>query len=278
MKNFLNDRMGNLLTVAKAAHDHITLQVRGIKQKLSASYDRLNTDLCHPTLLSLRYIATPEGLRTLKPQLSRLNTPLPACTGVFEAQMGLPCSHTIRTKIALKQELSEDDIGGYWKYFRYGERPPTQPTMPASLMAILEPRHIINTRGRPRNGQEDPWVAADTSTRRYPSWYELQRGYQVNAALNNASAASLAPRSTADSVAESFTAIRNNNADADDDAEEDGSMLIGSLATPESSLTPRQSPQPSPQLLIRRTRGKRRSNYARLDDPYASWMDTELLD
>ncbi len=69
LKRFLNDRTGNLLTVCKATHDHITLQARQIEQKLVHSYGTAFTDLRHPLLYPLRQFTTPEALRLISKQI-----------------------------------------------------------------------------------------------------------------------------------------------------------------------------------------------------------------
>ncbi len=65
LKRFLNDYTGNLLTVCKATHNHITLQARQIEQKLAYSYRTNYTDLRHPLLHPMRQFATLEALRLI---------------------------------------------------------------------------------------------------------------------------------------------------------------------------------------------------------------------
>ena len=69
LKRFLNDRTGNLLTVCKATHNHITLQARKVEQKLAHSYCTTYTDLRHPLLRPLHQFATPEALRLISKQI-----------------------------------------------------------------------------------------------------------------------------------------------------------------------------------------------------------------
>jgi len=186
LKRFLNDRTGNLLTVCKATHDHITLQARRIEQKLAYSHHANYTDLRHVLLRPLRQFATPEALRLINKQIHTLEKgTLRSCTGLFEQQMGLPCAHTIKARVEFKHGL-EDDIHDHWKYFRAGSRTQSlkkQQTLPTHLMSIIEPATIVRTRGRPRKGQEDPAIAKDKSTTRWPSHWELNRGREVNTRL-----------------------------------------------------------------------------------------------
>ena len=80
--------------------------------------------------------------------------------------MGLPCAHTIKARVMLEQGL-EEDIHSHWKYYRAGYHPPEkQQTLPTHLMSIAEPATIIRTRGRPRNGREDPVIMKDKLTTR----------------------------------------------------------------------------------------------------------------
>jgi len=50
-------------------------------------------------------------------------------------------------------------------------------------MSITEPATIVRTRGRPRKGREDPAIAKDKSTTRWPSHWELNHGREVNTRL-----------------------------------------------------------------------------------------------
>jgi len=85
LKRFLNDRTGNLLTVCKATHNHITLQARKVEQKLAHSYYTTYIDLRHPLLRPLHQFTTPEALRLISKQIQALEKgTLRPCTGLFE--------------------------------------------------------------------------------------------------------------------------------------------------------------------------------------------------
>ena len=121
-------------------------------------------------------------------------------------QIGLPCAHTIKARATLEQGL-EEDIHDHWKYFRTGSRVQSlekQQALPTHLMSIIEPATIVRTRGRPRKGQEDPAIAKDKSTTRWPSHWELNRGREVNTRLPTvARPPALAPASTSASAPDS---------------------------------------------------------------------------
>jgi hypothetical protein len=75
--------------------------------------------------------------------ISRLDQ-LPACTGQFTTQMGLPCSHRLFEKLAANEALEIFNVDTHWHLN-------SDPVAQDRYVHLVDPAVVINARGRPAN-------------------------------------------------------------------------------------------------------------------------------
>lgn len=172
LKRDLTSSIGDLKTVVDSLELLLINQYQDYVLALEDAKTRLPHELRLPFLRELIGQVTPFALHRVREQyhiLIRGGGPLTPCTNTFTTTMGLPCVHTIQTRmfdVARGGVVILEDVHPHWRFFKPSVTrpgveievtpPPMNPILLIQNPAVVRPKgRPVGAKGRARRQQNE---------------------------------------------------------------------------------------------------------------------------
>jgi hypothetical protein len=127
VKSFFEGNRHNLNEAKERIQSSIAVFIQNFRRDMALKRDRIYTGVnakrwkCLDPQLNTQIV--PQAMEELRKQLALAADELRRsdCTGKFEASMGIPCYHTIRSYIQLKVTITSEVFHPHWHFDRHVE-------------------------------------------------------------------------------------------------------------------------------------------------------------